>query len=66
MKRILLALVALPLLALAGCGNDAQTRMLTGAGIGAVGGALLGGITTPHQAPEQHHHYPAPRGRYRH
>jgi hypothetical protein len=36
----------LVLLALAACG-DAQTRMLIGAGIGAVGGALLGGTITP-------------------
>jgi hypothetical protein len=49
-----LALVAL--LALAACGNDAQTRMLTGAGIGAVGGALLGGITTPQQGPSYGRH----------
>jgi hypothetical protein len=37
----------LVLLALAACGSDAQTRMLIGAGIGAVGGALLGGTITP-------------------
>jgi len=37
----------LVLLALAACGSDAQTRMLIGAGIGAVDGALLGGTTTP-------------------
>jgi hypothetical protein len=62
MKRILMALAALPLLALAACGNDAQTRMLTGAGIGAVGGALLGGITTPQQpVPVNPGHY---RGRH--
>lgn len=44
------------LLVLATCGNDAQTRMLTGAGIGAVGGALLGGITTPAPAGYPHGH----------
>jgi hypothetical protein len=52
MKIVMLLAV---LAALAGCGNDAQTRMLTGAGIGALGGALIGGMTTP--APAYHGRY---------
>jgi hypothetical protein len=47
---------SLVLLALSACGYDAQTRMLTGAGIGAVGGTLLGGITTPAPAGYPHDH----------
>lgn len=41
----------LVLLALAACGNDAQTLMLSGAGIGA-----LGGVTTPASAGYTHSH----------
>ena len=46
----------LVLLALAASGNNAQTRMLTDAGIGAVGDAPLGGITTPAPAGYPHGH----------
>ena len=42
--RLFLAVLTL---LLAVCGTDAQTRMVTGAGIGAMGGALVGGRTTP-------------------
>ena len=50
-----LVLVLALVLGLAACGNSAQERMLSGAAIGAIGGGLLGGLTTPTPAPHYHH-----------
>jgi hypothetical protein len=53
MKTSLRATALTVLLALAACGNTAQDRMLSGAAIGAIGGGLLGGLTTPTPAPDR-------------
>jgi hypothetical protein len=51
MRHALLALVATLALSLSACGNTAQDRMLSGAAIGALGGGILGGLTTPTPPP---------------
>lgn len=45
MKRFTIAVVAVAVLGLAGCGNTKQDRTLSGAGIGAGLGAATGALT---------------------
>jgi osmotically inducible lipoprotein OsmB len=45
MKRIAVPILGIAVLALAGCGDDRGERAVTGAGMGAAAGAIIGAIT---------------------
>ena len=47
-NKLIFPIVAVSLLALSACGNSPGCRAVTGAGIGAAGGAV-GGLTSPNQ-----------------
>ncbi len=60
--RGLLALCGVALLSLSGCGYTTEERALSGAAIGALGGAVLGAATAPDRHDDRHYR----RGRYDH